>query len=487
MINLIKAIRKIDGFTFVSFFSAMLLIFICIENTPRSFPISRDFYFFLNSFFGYKFFQKHLSFFMSDLLVLLIFAISFYKLRRRIFSLNSSAIYLLLFACVLIFSLILSSYRVRASQCLMIFNFFTTFLFFLSISSLVNDKNIHRFLQIVLIGLIFISMFESFTGLYQYFMQKGLGMRKLHEANFSLSNLTLASFHSEHGYRWVFDKIFQIKRDTHTILRAMGTISNANPYGGFMCFSTLSTIYLYLFSRKKSFSALLLGVLFFQIFAMFVSFSRAAIISFLIVLSLLMFISYSKYFNISDAEKERLKRFFHFASVYFIICFILLFPQINQRGGVVSYTKLAKDSDRGRIYAQSIAFEVIKKNPLIGIGIDNFFSCNERYIPSDLKEKNIPRMVHNIFLLIASEEGLIGLFIFLLFIFSIYKAIFRKDITLTSLIFLIYFSAILFLGLADFYLFFFPQGKFLLFFPAAVLGALGCPERKAEQEGQPVA
>lgn len=481
MNNFLKTIKKSDSLTFVAIFSALLLGFICIENTPRSFPISRDFYFFLNSFFGYKFFSKHISFFMSDLLVLSIFGIAFYKLKARVFCLNTSSKYLLTFAVFLIISLMLSPYRIRSSQCLMIFNFFTTFLFFQTVSALVNEKNIHRYLQIVLLGLLLISLFEAFTGIYQYLMQKGLGMRKLHEANFSVSNLTLGSFHSTDGCRWILDNIFHVKRDTETVLRATGTISHANPFGGFMCFSTLSTIYLYLFSKKKLFSAFLLTALFFQVFAMWVSFSRAAIITFIIATVCLFAISYFKYFNLPLLEKFRLKKFLSFASIYFILSFVLLFPQISHRGGFISYTSLAKDSDTGRVQAQKVAFEVIKKNPLTGIGIDNFFTYNDSYIPYDLKDKKVPKMVHNIFLLIASEEGLIGLLFFLLFIISLYRTNFKNS-SLTSLVFMIYFSAILIMGCADFYLFFFPQGKFLLFFPATVLGSLGCIEKKSKEE-----
>ena len=91
-----------------------------------------------------------------------------------------------------------------------------------------------------------------------------------------------------------------------------------------------------------------------------------------------------------------------------------------------------------------------------------------------------PGIVHNIFFLVASEEGLIGLACFLLFIFSVYRALSRRTISSIPLFFLIYFTIFLFLGFVDFFLINQPQGKIMLIFPAAVLSSIGCYGKKGK-------
>ena len=69
-----------------------------------------------------------------------------------------------------------------------------------------------------------------------------------------------------------------------------------------------------------------------------------------------------------------------------------------------------------------LAINIIKEHPLLGIGINNYTEVMQSY--DNLPERitsNIQNPVHNAYLLIQAEIGIIGLFFFLCFVILIYK------------------------------------------------------------------
>lgn len=95
-----------------------------------------------------------------------------------------------------------------------------------------------------------------------------------------------------------------------------------------------------------------------------------------------------------------------------------------------------------RIGFYKIAIEDIKANPLFGVGIGNWKLISIQRANKFLDGYRIPYRVHNDFLEIAAEVGLIGGLSFLYFIFypffiSFIKLIKNKDLTISFLIVLI--------------------------------------------------
>jgi O-antigen ligase len=71
----------------------------------------------------------------------------------------------------------------------------------------------------------------------------------------------------------------------------------------------------------------------------------------------------------------------------------------------------------GRIQLMKNAWAMIKAHPLLGVGLNNFTESMMFFDPSGIMAKLFPLVpVHNIYLLIAAETGLLGLaaFLFLL-------------------------------------------------------------------------
>lgn len=99
-----------------------------------------------------------------------------------------------------------------------------------------------------------------------------------------------------------------------------------------------------------------------------------------------------------------------------------------------------------RVELNKVAFQMVKSRSLIGVGLNNFIP-QLPYLWSETGFTYWFQPVHNIYLLIAAETGIVGLLIFLWFLFLTFKKLAAtKNIPL-----IIVLSTILFLGLFDHY------------------------------------
>jgi O-antigen ligase len=106
--------------------------------------------------------------------------------------------------------------------------------------------------------------------------------------------------------------------------------------------------------------------------------------------------------------------------IIFSILVCPLYPRVFNK----LYKRLAgadKGSAESRIPQFKIALNIIKKNPTLGIGINNYSEMMWEYdeTPKGLQEITL-HPVHNIFLHIAAEIGILGFFIFLWLILAIF-------------------------------------------------------------------
>jgi len=98
-----------------------------------------------------------------------------------------------------------------------------------------------------------------------------------------------------------------------------------------------------------------------------------------------------------------------------------------------------------RVELIKIATQMIRSSPLAGIGLNNFIVR----LPEFWTVQSIYWLqpVHNIFLLIAAEAGLVGLVVFLWFLFLTFK----KLLITNNKQLLLLLSVVLILGLTDHY------------------------------------
>jgi O-antigen ligase len=72
-------------------------------------------------------------------------------------------------------------------------------------------------------------------------------------------------------------------------------------------------------------------------------------------------------------------------------------------------------SAESRVPLMRLAFRIIEDNPLLGVGANNFTVVMDRYLTSDFREGWL-FAVHNKYLLVLSETGMVGLLAFLAFL-----------------------------------------------------------------------
>ncbi|MGB9706474.1 MAG: O-antigen ligase family protein [Microgenomates group bacterium] len=122
-----------------------------------------------------------------------------------------------------------------------------------------------------------------------------------------------------------------------------------------------------------------------------------------------------------------------------LLLFFFLLPFLY----LIRFSNFPEEAFIQRIKLGEIALQLIKESPLIGFGLNNFVVRLPEFWqgPTFLLQP-----VHNIYLLIAAETGLIGLLIFLWFLFLTYKRLITDHYSLFTAL-----SAILALGLFDHY------------------------------------
>ncbi len=284
--------------------------------------------------------------------------------------------------------------------------------------------------------------FESFLAIVQFINQASIGgiFYFLGERTFFLSTPGIA-ITSLQG---------------HLVLRPYGTFSHPNVLAGYLIIVLTMIIsnYKFLISNqiinlKKYFFifSLLVGSI-----ALFLTMSRVAIILWVVILFVFTF----KNLNIKNSLKIKNYKLKIFTGTIFFVAIIFISSPLHFRFTNLS---LADESMvvRERLLQASVA--MVKKSPLLGVGINNFLPN----LPLVLKPTNESlfsylQPVHNIFFIVASETGIIGLGIFLWFIGKTYKRF-----TIYDLRFMI-FSTVLILGLFDHYFLTLQQGQLLMTF-----------------------
>ena len=142
----------------------------------------------------------------------------------------------------------------------------------------------------------------------------------------------------------------------------------------------------------------------------------------------------------------------------------------TENPSVVNYSKtLAQGADAERIAFQSIAANIVETKPLTGVGYNNYVLTMGSYT-----EASIPKFpVHNIFLLVAAETGIIGLVSFLLFLALIAIRMIKTGLDLETITLFSLFTVFMFIGCCDCYLIEGPEGKPMFFITLGLIAFMG--------------
>ena len=296
-------------------------------------------------------------------------------------------------------------------------------------------KNKEFFLKVFFIAIFTGAFFESVIGIMQFILQKPLGF--FFEPNFGDKILGSATiFLKENSFMHSF---FQNKTE---YLRAHGTFIHPNVLSGFLCISSLLTIFQIYRSNRKLFFSSFLSL---QTVAMILTFSRAAFVSF--------FVSVGLFFILMLIKKYEIKKVTFFFFLFFLLVISFFFKDLLERGylGKKFQSKRAIELNVGssdvRKYLGFASKNMIKERPILGIGFRNFILKKDQYSSFPIERAN----VHNIYLLIASESGILSLIVFLLLVGIVFFKTLRGktqpfEITIICIVF-----CFLFIGFFDHY------------------------------------
>ena len=306
-----------------------------------------------------------------------------------------------------------------------------------------NFKQLFSFKKIAYV-FIASGLFQSVIALGQCIQQKSLGLKLLAESPLGPEIAGVAKI---------------IVNETKMI-RPYGTFPHPNILAVFLLISIFFLYFLWL-SKKHSFikNCLMLAIFGFLIFTLWLTFSRIIIFAFLLA-SLIYFITLFR------QNRKKIFILFLLFVIFNSLFFVLALPEISSRFSV----SLTEQSVGLRVFYTQAAFSIIKDCPFLGIGIGNFV-WEIRYM-INLLASWLHQPVHNIYLLIASETGLTGLFVFLFFIFSLlnqsirHKALNNKQYHLLFILF-----CFLFIGLFDHFFWTLQQGQLMLWLILGIIGA----------------
>jgi hypothetical protein len=213
-------------------------------------------------------------------------------------------------------------------------------------------------------------------------------------------------------------------------LRAYGTFDHPNIFGGAMTVGIFLTIYLLLEESKyfkKSKKLLLYIFLIFFSAGAFMSLSRTSWLGIILAAGIIFLVLIFK------KQKKKVFKFLKLFSIILVIFFILSVlysQQVFIRTNSIGRLEKKSLTERNLVFSQGKV--IVENNILLGVGVGNYIEELKKNSPNDEGWNYQP--VHNVFLLIWAEAGILGLFIVIAIILFLAALAWKNSIFLFALI-----------------------------------------------------
>jgi O-antigen ligase len=296
---------------------------------------------------------------------------------------------------------------------------------------------------------VFLGTFESVLGIYQFIIQKSVGLNRLGEQIIA-PNLT---------------GIAKIIVNGKEFIRSYGTFPHPNLLSAFIFTTIILNIYLLIKAQAKPIRLVPIVSLLINVFGLILTFSRASYLALLVSLIILVgaFV-YKRIFN-----KKVL-------SILAILTGGLILSIVILRPFFLTRATISDDASLERIFYAKIGVSILKTHPIIGDGLGQSVLDMQKYSPIKLWPWQI-QPVHNYFLLAAVEMGLIGVILLIIF-FLIHVKQLLQSITKNKegdmefrIILLCIFAGFLVLMQFDHYFYTIEQTQLLLWIILGMIGA----------------
>ncbi len=297
--------------------------------------------------------------------------------------------------------------------------------------------------------------FQAIIGIWQYFIQHSIGLKWLGETILSPDMPGVA----------------KIMVGGEKVMRAYGTFPHPNVFAGFLLLSITCGLLL-LFREKRIWTQVFFSFLVsLQTVAFILTFSRVAWIGGVCLFVYLFICLFRRKLLVKSLKLAVLA-----ITLIILISGAVFWPQIAGRFSLEGQAL----EERG-LY-NNIALSMIKKSPLLGVGMGNFVARIDDFSHLELENWQY-QPVHNIYLLILAELGIIGLVLFIFLIFNVLKGAWfsQKSLdvsreTSNSLVIghwlLVIFLGFLFIGFFDHYFWTLQQGGLIFWLVLGILGGL---------------
>ncbi len=260
----------------------------------------------------------------------------------------------------------------------------------LSIFFIVKDKYLN--FKYLAITLACVEIIQLIVGILQFYMESSVGLKILGESQFKIFTDNFAKLYSDAGY----------------YIRVYGTLPHANILGGVLVICSIFNLYLlnknihkYLkiaFSLLYIITAIVIGL----------TFSRNAILAYIISTTIFLTLNLFKY----SFSKNLLAIVTVILSI--IITTLIVNPLISAR------LNIKDQSITDRYLYNKAAINMIIRNPISGVGLGNSVLQLNKY--SDHKFNSTETQpIHNSYLAIISEWGIVGLATIIAYFWLIYK------------------------------------------------------------------
>jgi O-antigen ligase len=283
--------------------------------------------------------------------------------------------------------------------------------------------------------LLFAALWVSILAIVQFFLQRSVG--------------GLLYFFGERSFSAQTPGIANASLSGSLVLRPYATFPHPNVLGGFLAAVITVTIYwgLHPILQKKDMNKnalFILGGIFLSLMALLLSMSRSAILAFFLVMM----------FYVLRMKTMRKNILTGGIILLLISALVLILFDLSPR---FLELKITDESVVSRITQIAQAMRTIDSYPLFGVGLQNYLiqlgKMESKY--------QILQPVHNVFFLVWSEMGIVGVLCMVIFFVWLFKRIKDDPFLVREGKFALFFL-IIFLGMFDHYLYTLHQGRMLL-------------------------
>lgn len=232
------------------------------------------------------------------------------------------------------------------------------------------------------------------------------------------------------------------------IIRAYGTFPHPNVLAAFLVCCIILVVWLLMHDRiNKHLRVALWLALPLYTAALFVTFSRIALITLVIVLLLWLM----------STPRHYLKRIFLLSCMGLLLAATLLFPYWQHR----LLLQLHNQEVAFRVLYVRTSFDIINARPITGVGLGQFTQFQEQRIKAAGLPLYANQPVHNIYLLYIAETGLVGLFLFYWFLHNLFAPLYAKLSWRQTIPYTLLPLAVFIMGSFDHFFMSFQQGELL--------------------------